>query len=48
MFEALCQLLEPVSSAAPIAISLEITEIHPEWTWKKNNLRDYMARREAD
>jgi 5-carboxymethyl-2-hydroxymuconate isomerase len=47
IFAALCELLEPVSSTSPLAISFEIQEIHPELTWKKNNLRDYMARREA-
>lgn len=45
LFAALCGLLEPVSSTSPIAISLEITEIHPELTWKKNNLREHMAKR---
>lgn len=47
IFAALCELLEPVSSTSPLAISFEIQEIHPELTWKKNNLRDYMAQREA-
>ena len=45
LFAALCDLLEPVSSSSPLAISFEIQEIHPELTWKKNNLRDYMASR---
>lgn len=47
LFAALCEVLEPVSSASPLAISFEIQEIHPELTWKKNNLRDHMARRKA-
>lgn len=47
IFASLCELLEPVSSTSPLAISFEIQEIHPELTWKKNNLRDYMARRET-
>ena len=47
IFAALCDLLEPVSSTSPLAISFEIQEIHPELTWKKNNLRDYMAGRES-
>jgi 5-oxopent-3-ene-1,2,5-tricarboxylate decarboxylase/2-hydroxyhepta-2,4-diene-1,7-dioate isomerase len=46
IFAALCELLEPVSSTSPLAISFEIQEIHPALTWKKNNLRDYMASRE--
>lgn len=45
LFGALCELLAPVSSSSPLAISFEITEIHPTLTWKKNNLRDYMASR---
>jgi 5-carboxymethyl-2-hydroxymuconate isomerase len=45
LFAALCDLLEPVSSTSPLAISFEIQEIHPTLTWKKNNLRDYMNAR---
>ncbi len=47
LFSALRDLLEPVGSASPLAASLEIQEIHPELTWKQNNLREYMARRGA-
>lgn len=47
LFAALCALLEPVSSTSPLAISFEIQEIHADLTWKKNNLRDYLARRGA-
>jgi 5-carboxymethyl-2-hydroxymuconate isomerase len=47
LFAALCDLLEPVSSTSPLAISFEIQEIHPDLTWKKNNLRDYMASRQS-
>lgn len=45
LFAALCELLEPVSSTSPIAISFEIQQIDAELTWKKNNLRAYMAER---
>ncbi len=45
LFASLCDILEPVSSTSPIAISLEIQEIHPEHTWKKNNLREYIQKR---
>lgn len=45
IFSALCDLLEPVSSSSPLAISFEIQEIDAVLTWKKNNLRDYMAKR---
>ena len=45
LFAALCELLEPVSSISPVAISFEIQQIDPELTWKKNNLREYMTKR---
>lgn len=45
IFKALCDFLEPISSTAPLAISFEMQEIDPELRWKKNNLRDYLARR---
>lgn len=48
LFSVLCEILEPVSSTSPLAISFEIQEIDPELTWKKNNLRDHMARRTAE
>lgn len=48
LFGTLCDILEPVSATSPLAISFEIQEIHPELTWKKNNLREHMARRTAD
>jgi 5-carboxymethyl-2-hydroxymuconate isomerase len=47
IFSALCEILEPVSATSPLAISFEIQEIDAELTWKKNNLRDYMAARAA-
>lgn len=45
IFTTLCALLEEVSSTSPLAISFEIQEIDPVLTWKKNNLREYMAKR---
>ncbi len=48
IFSTLCELLDPVASTSPLAISFEIQEIHQELTWKKNNLRDYMKRRAQD
>jgi 5-carboxymethyl-2-hydroxymuconate isomerase len=45
MFAVLCDFLEGVSASFPLAISFEIQEIHPVLTFKKNNLRDYMAER---
>lgn len=46
MFAVLCEFLEPVSNTSPLAISFEIQEIHPKLTFKKNNLREYMAERQ--
>jgi 5-carboxymethyl-2-hydroxymuconate isomerase len=45
IFASLCEFLEPVSSTSPLAISFEIQEIDAVLSWKKNNLRDYMAKR---
>ncbi len=45
MFDRLCHFLEPAYVNSPLAISFEIQEIHPLLTYKKNNLRDYMASR---
>ncbi|MDG2375578.1 MAG: hypothetical protein P8M18_04425 [Woeseiaceae bacterium] len=45
IFDALCRILEPVSSTSPLAISFEIQEIDAALTFKKNNLREYMAKR---
>jgi len=47
MFGQLCQFLEPVFAGSPLAISFEIQEIHPLLTYKKNNLREYMASRDS-
>lgn len=47
IFEALCGHLEPIYSRAPLAISFEIQEINPNLRWKKNNLREYLAKRQA-
>ncbi len=48
LFEALCDELEPHFSSAPIAISYEIQELDADLRWKKNNLRDYLAKREKE
>ncbi|NNC77648.1 MAG: 5-carboxymethyl-2-hydroxymuconate Delta-isomerase [Woeseiaceae bacterium] len=45
LYPILCGLLDPVAQNSPIAISMEIQEIHPDLTWKKNNIREYMANR---
>lgn len=38
VFETLCFSLNDVSESSPIAISLEVVEITPETSFKKNNL----------
>ncbi len=45
LFKALCDFLEPLFSSSPLAISYEIQEIDADLRWKKNNLRDYLAKR---
>jgi 5-carboxymethyl-2-hydroxymuconate isomerase len=47
IFEALCAHLEPIYVASPLAISFEMQEIDPQLRWKQNNLREYLAKREA-
>lgn len=47
LYPILCALLEPVAQNTPIAISMEIQEIDPDLTWKRNNIREYMASRDA-
>jgi 5-carboxymethyl-2-hydroxymuconate isomerase len=48
LFQALCDYLEPLYSSTPLAISYEIQELDADLRWKKNNLRDYLARREKE
>jgi len=47
IFEALCSHLEPIYAKSPLAISFEMQEINPELRWKKNNLREYLAKRQS-
>lgn len=48
IFDVLCDYLGPISDSSPLAISFEMQEIDPNLRWKKNNLRDYMARRSGE
>ena len=48
LYQALCDYLEPVFSSSPLAISYEIQELDADLRWKKNNLRDYIAKREKE
>jgi 5-carboxymethyl-2-hydroxymuconate isomerase len=48
VFAALCNYLEPIYSSKPLAISFEMQELDGEFRWKKNNLRDYIAKRTTE
>lgn len=47
IFEAACRHLGAVFEAVPLGISLEMQEIDPVLTFKKNNLHDHVRRRLA-
>jgi len=47
IFEAACRYLAPIFEAAPLGISLEMQEIDPVLTFKRNNLHDYVKRRQG-
>jgi 5-carboxymethyl-2-hydroxymuconate isomerase len=46
IFEAMCRFLDPVYAARPLGISFEMVELHDELNFKKNNLHDYLKRRQ--
>ena len=45
LFQALRDFVQPVFDTRPIALSLEIQEITPEFRWKHSNIRDYLEKR---
>jgi 5-carboxymethyl-2-hydroxymuconate isomerase len=48
VFATVCDVLQPAFDAGPLGISLELQEIDPVLSFKKNNLHDYVqARRSA-
>jgi 5-carboxymethyl-2-hydroxymuconate isomerase len=47
VFGAVCKYLEGLFERSPLGISLEIQEIDPEVSWKKNNLHEYVSRRQG-
>jgi 5-carboxymethyl-2-hydroxymuconate isomerase len=47
IFEAACDALDDAFSTTPLGISLELQEIDPEFSFKKNNLHEYVAARKA-
>jgi 5-carboxymethyl-2-hydroxymuconate isomerase len=48
IFEAACRCLAPAFDAVPLGISLEMQDIDPVLTFKRNNLHDHVRRRNAD
>jgi 5-carboxymethyl-2-hydroxymuconate isomerase len=47
IFTTVCDALAPAFAATPLAISLELQEIDPALSFKRNNLHDHVARRAA-
>jgi 5-carboxymethyl-2-hydroxymuconate isomerase len=47
IFEAACRYLAPLFETVPLGISLEMQEIDPIVTFKKNNLHDHVKRRQG-
>lgn len=47
VFGAVCKYLEGPFERSPLGISLEIQEIDPAVSWKKNNLHEYVNRRQG-
>lgn len=47
VFGAVCKYLEAVFERSPLGVSLEIQEIDPAVSWKKNNLHEYVQRRQG-
>lgn len=47
IFEAMCRHLAPLFETLPVGISLEMQEIDPVLTYKRNNLHEYVKRRQS-
>lgn len=45
LFQALCDFVQEVFDQRPIALSLEIQDIDPEFRWKRSNVREYLEKR---
>ncbi|HEY3787027.1 MAG TPA: 5-carboxymethyl-2-hydroxymuconate Delta-isomerase [Steroidobacteraceae bacterium] len=45
IFTAVCERLAPLQERIPLGISLEMQEIDPLLTFKRNNLHEYVKRR---
>jgi 5-carboxymethyl-2-hydroxymuconate isomerase len=47
IFATVCEVLQPAFETTPLGISLDVQEIDPELSFKKNNLHDYVKKRSA-
>jgi 5-carboxymethyl-2-hydroxymuconate isomerase len=45
LFEVLCDHLQPIYDTSPLGITLEIQEIDPDLSWRKNNLHERLAKK---
>lgn len=48
LYECLCVSTAELQANTPLALSYEVQEIDPVTRWNKNNLRDYLAKRQED
>jgi len=46
LFDTLKRFVNDIYPSRPLALSLEIQEIDPEFRWKQGNIRDFMAARD--
>lgn len=47
IFDAMCRSLAPIFERRPLGISFEMVELHQELNFKKNNIHEYLKRRQA-
>ena len=47
VFREVCHYLDPLFERSPLGISLEVQEIDPDVSFKKNNLHEYVGARQA-
>jgi len=47
IFDAACAQLEPLFASSPLGLSVEMQELDPQLSLKKNNLHEYVKRREG-
>lgn len=48
IYRVICDHLEALAATRALNISMEIQEIHPVLTWKKNNTQEWLDRRAAE